>query len=89
MEAISFYCRQQAICIDADFSDLPPNYQIIFKFPTAGSRYRIRRLCPDDALLLEEIRNEVVRFTSDTKYEPGFHSERFKNIHLPAPTNAK
>ncbi len=86
MESIAFYYGQKVICIDADFSDLPPNYQIIFKFPTEGSRYRIRSVCPDNALLLEEIRNEFVQFPSGTKCEPGFYSERFK-IYTPPDTD--
>ncbi len=70
----------KVVCVNDNFSNLPPLYKIIFKFPVAQLIYSIRAIDSDGNLFLNEVINEVYEFPSGSVAEPSFLRWRFKPI---------
>lgn len=80
--ANDFSIGSKIICINDDFSNLPPLYKLIFKFPAAHGVYSIRAKDYDGNLFLNEIINEVYTFPHGAVAEPSFLKWRFKPLCL-------
>ena len=77
-----FGTGSKVICINDDFSNLPPLYKIIFKFPAAHGVYSIRAKDSNGNLFLNEIINDVYEFPHGAVAEPSFLKWRFKPLCL-------
>jgi hypothetical protein len=76
----SFQVGDKIICVNTDFTNLPPLYLIIFKVPQANEVYTVRGRNSKGAIWLKEIINEVFWFSEFVKDEPGFLEWRFRKV---------
>jgi len=77
----TFKIGDKIICVNTDFTNLPPLYLIIFKFPEMDQIYTVRGRNNEGAIWLNEIVNEVFWFSEFVKDEPGFLEWRFRKVN--------
>jgi len=77
-----FDTNSKVVCINDNFSNLPPLYKLIFKFPRAEAVYSIRAIDRDGNIFLNEVINEIYKFPDGAVAEPSFLKWRFKPLDL-------